>query len=285
MKVVSWNPKYKKDFIDMNRRRMAEILEIEEEDFWEREHIEASLSAGGKIFIAADDDEKALACCMAVPRRDDEWEITHFTAEDKSVATACFKAAFYYIRRQNASRIVIFSNQKFSGANRIYKACGFVEISADREKLPDPWVNIVYERTFDYPELYSRIAESFDKQTFLVSLGAELEDVSPGRVVISCRKNENLLQQQGFIHGGVTMSLADSAAGYSALTTMPENREVLTVELKINMMRPAAGEVVRAEGRVIKSGRTLVVVESRAFSEDDVEIARLQGTMISVDKS
>jgi len=128
-----------------------------------------------------------------------------------------------------------------------------------------------------------RITESFDKQSMMRTLGAQLESVAAGQVVISAPILAGTRQQHGFAHAALTFALGDSAAGYSALSVMPEGREVLTAEIKINLLAPGKGARLRATGRVLKSGRRLVVVAAdvHAIDEDrETLIAVLQGTMI-----
>ena len=136
------------------------------------------------------------------------------------------------------------------------------------------------------PDTGARIKESFALQSMMTSAGAELVSVEEGRVVISANVGEGFGQQAGFIHGGLVFALGDSAAGYSALSVMPSGVEVMTVEMKINFLAPASGRL-RAEGRVIKRGRRLVVVASDVWSENEKgerkQIAVLQGTMIPVE--
>jgi uncharacterized protein (TIGR00369 family) len=91
-------------------------------------------------------------------------------------------------------------------------------------------------------------------------LGAELTEAAHGRAVIEVPYREDLTQQHGYFHGGVVTAIADTACGYAAYTTMPPDSSVLTVEFKINLMNPAAGDRLRAEANVHKAGRTLVVV-------------------------
>lgn len=131
--------------------------------------------------------------------------------------------------------------------------------------------------------LYERIRSSFDRQNFLALLGAELESVEPGRVVISCRRRENLTQQQGFLHGGVVASIADVTCGYTALAVLPEGQEVLTVEFKINLLRPVTGSKIIAAGSVIKAGKSLVITEAEVTDADSGKIvAKMLATMIPV---
>ncbi|PWJ50831.1 PaaI family thioesterase [Faecalicatena contorta] len=130
-------------------------------------------------------------------------------------------------------------------------------------------------------KLYERVSKNFEKQSFLSLIGAKIENVEKGKVSISCESKDILLQQQGLLHGGVITTLADVAGGYAALTTMPENSEVLTVELKINLMRPATTKKVIAIGEVIKVGKILVVVEATVTDEANKILAKMMSTMFA----
>ena len=94
------------------------------------------------------------------------------------------------------------------------------------------------------------------------TLGAVLESVDSGTVTVSCGFNEGLTQQHGLFHGGAVASLVDVACGYAALTVMPEDREVLTVEFKVHFLKPAKTDRVIAVGKVVQAGRTLTVCEA-----------------------
>lgn len=115
-------------------------------------------------------------------------------------------------------------------------------------------------------------------------IGAKLVNTEKGIVVISSGNRDCLLQQQGLIHGGVVTTLADVAGGYAALSTVPEHCEVLTVELKINFIRPASTQIITATGRVLKSGKNLVVVESTVTDDNQNLIAKMLGTMFVTKK-
>ncbi|GJM07974.1 MAG: thioesterase [Lysobacteraceae bacterium] len=103
-------------------------------------------------------------------------------------------------------------------------------------------------------DLEARVRASFDRQGFMHTLGAELTEVSESSVVIRAPFSPGLSQQHGFFHGGVTATLADNAAGFAALTTMTAEQQPLSVEFKINLLAPAAGEYLEACGRVLRSG-------------------------------
>lgn len=129
--------------------------------------------------------------------------------------------------------------------------------------------------------LYNRINDSFKKQNFLSLIGAELEHVEDSKVIIACKRRDALTQQQGLLHGGVVTSLADVACGYAALTTMPVDFEVLTVEFKINLIRPAITNKIIATGQVVKTGKTLVIAEAIVTDENGENIiAKMLATMI-----
>lgn len=134
-------------------------------------------------------------------------------------------------------------------------------------------------------DIDTRIRDSFGKQSMMRTLGAEVLGVEAGRVVITAPILPTSLQQQGAGHAGLAFSIGDSAAGYAALTTLPEGAEVMTVEMKINLMSPALGDRLVAEGRVIRAGRRIVVVGADVFAETGgarKHVAMLQGTMIPV---
>ncbi|MFN4170496.1 MAG: PaaI family thioesterase [Pseudorhodobacter sp.] len=131
-----------------------------------------------------------------------------------------------------------------------------------------------------------RIHRSFSAQSLMTTLEARITALEPGFVEITAPILPGGRQQQGAGHAGVTFALADTAAGYAALSLMPEDREVMTVEAKINLLAPALGEALVARGRVVKAGRRLTVVTSEVFALRDGRetcIAILQGTMIPMD--
>ena len=135
------------------------------------------------------------------------------------------------------------------------------------------------------PQEIARIRDSFGGQTMMQTLGAELCDVSKGLIRIDAPILPGTLQQQGFGHAGLTFSIGDSAAGYAALTTLPLDTEVVTAEIKINLLAPARGDRLIAIGKVVKPGRRLCVVTAEVFAQSgdqQVLIALLQGTMVPV---
>jgi uncharacterized protein (TIGR00369 family) len=132
-----------------------------------------------------------------------------------------------------------------------------------------------------------RVLDSFARQAVMKTLGATLNTVEPGRVVIEMAQREALTQQHGFLHAGIVSTALDSACGYAAFSLMPADAAVLTVEFKVNLLAPARGPQFRFEGRVTKAGRTISVVDGRAWqrASDDAEeslIATMTATVMTV---
>lgn len=132
-------------------------------------------------------------------------------------------------------------------------------------------------------EKQAEIAASFGRQALMDTLGARLVSVAAGEVVIEAPVLDAAKQQHGVAHAGLTFAIGDSAAGYSAMTLLPEGQDVMTAEIKINLLAPAKGPLLRATGAVIKPGRRLIIVTGRVQSIDGDtvrDVALLQGTMV-----
>lgn len=135
------------------------------------------------------------------------------------------------------------------------------------------------------PDWEGRVRRSFARQSFMALIGCTLQRLAPGECDLALPRRDDLLQQHGFFHAGGTTSIADSAAGYAALTLFPPATGVLTTELKINLLAPGRGERLVARGRVIKAGRTLSVCRSDVYGidgDDEVHVATALLTMMAV---
>jgi uncharacterized protein (TIGR00369 family) len=139
------------------------------------------------------------------------------------------------------------------------------------------------------PSFAEDVARNFARQPIMNLIGAVLSLVAPGVVEISLPYRADLAQQHGYLHAGIVTTIADSACGYAAYSLMPAGSEVLSVEFKVNLLRPALGAKFVARAEVIKAGRTLTVVRSDVFAVDEQGerelIATMQGTMICVRQS
>lgn len=138
------------------------------------------------------------------------------------------------------------------------------------------------------PNFEMRVRESFARQKLMTTLGANLTEVSPGKVVIEMPFNENFTQQHNYIHAGIVSAIADSACGYAAFSLMPADAEVLSIEYKVNFLSPAVGEKFIARGQVIKAGRAITVCEGDVTAINkgkEKTVAAMLATMISIKKS
>ena len=116
------------------------------------------------------------------------------------------------------------------------------------------------------PDWESTVRGSFARQQVMKLIGAEMGALSPGHCEIRLPFRDELTQQNGFFHAGITGTIVDSAGGYAGLTVMPPGAEVLTVEFKLNLLAPADGEYLVAEGAVLKSGRNLVITRGEVYA-------------------
>ena len=131
------------------------------------------------------------------------------------------------------------------------------------------------------PLFATQVRSSFERQMAMSSIGAELLLVEQGKVEIALPYRSDLTQQHGYMHAGIITTIADTACGYAAYTLMPAGSEVLSVEFKVNLLRPAKGERFIAVANVLKPGRTLTVVRADVFSVNEESERELIATMLA----
>ena len=119
------------------------------------------------------------------------------------------------------------------------------------------------------PDYAAAVRESFGRQGLMHTLGARVVAIEPGFCVIEMPHAPAVSQQQGYFHGGAIGAIADNAAGYAAYSLMPAGSEILTVEYKINLIHPALPPTLRAEGRVLRAGKTLTVCRADVYHMKD----------------
>jgi uncharacterized protein (TIGR00369 family) len=135
------------------------------------------------------------------------------------------------------------------------------------------------------PDFKTRVKQSFSEQNVMKTINASLAAVEAGRVEIEIPYQLELTQQDGFIHAGISSTIMDSACGYAAFTLMSAEARVLTIEFKINLLAPAAGDHFRAIGQVRKPGRSVFVAEAELFARSEATdklIATMTGTLMAV---
>ncbi|NLM06481.1 MAG: PaaI family thioesterase [Tissierellia bacterium] len=114
-----------------------------------------------------------------------------------------------------------------------------------------------------------RIKKRFESQEFRKFVGINLESIEEGEITVSLDWRKEITQNSGYIHGGMVTALADLACGMTAFSTVDEGQEVVTVELKINFLRPATSKKIYAKSKLLKRGRTVIVIEAEVFNHDD----------------
>lgn len=133
------------------------------------------------------------------------------------------------------------------------------------------------------PNFAERVRASFDKQNAMELIQATMPLIEHGMTEIHLPHWTGVEQQHGFVHGGVVGMIADSAAGYAAMTVVPASASVLTVEYKMNLAAPADGEKLIARGKVVRPGRTLIVTQAEVFAvngEKETLCALMQQTIM-----
>jgi uncharacterized protein (TIGR00369 family) len=136
---------------------------------------------------------------------------------------------------------------------------------------------------------YERVAASLSRQGMMQPLGVRLLRAERGLVELAMSYSPAVTQQQGGFHGGAMGALADIAGGYAGLTVLPEDSEVVTVEYKINFLASFQGGEIRATGRVLKSGKRIVVTTAEVVHIDEQgkrsDCAVMQQTLVPVPKT
>lgn len=132
------------------------------------------------------------------------------------------------------------------------------------------------------PDFDARVRESFAAQAMMGTAGAEITGLGPGWIEIEVPHRVEFTQQHGYTHAGLIATVMDSACGYAAFSLMPAKSEVLTVEYKLNLLRPAKSDRYYISGHVVKAGRTLTVSQASARDSEQREIAVMTGTLMSI---
>jgi uncharacterized protein (TIGR00369 family) len=131
------------------------------------------------------------------------------------------------------------------------------------------------------PHFASRVRESFGRQKAMALIGASLKSVEAGAVEIALPYRDDLTQQKGYIHGGILGMIADTACGYAAFSLMPAGGSLVTVEYKMNILKPGRGSLV-AQGKVIRPGRTLTVARAEVYADDGSHVATMLQTLMAL---
>ena len=113
-------------------------------------------------------------------------------------------------------------------------------------------------------------------------VAAEMNLIEAGETEVRVPYRADLTQQHGLFHGGLIGALADVAGAYAAYTLMPASHSLLTVEFKINFLRPATSGILVAKGRVIKPGRSLTTSQSDIYCENSDKVTHCATGIITL---
>lgn len=155
MKIVPYNPKYKAEFIALNKKWIEEMFVLEAEDIKVLNNIETYIEQGGEIFFAIDEKtEDVMSCCMIQPLPNGEWEIAKFATNDKykgfGAGSMVLGACINYAKEKRIEKVVVVTNTKCQAAIHLYKKYGFKEVPVDKEKFPFDRGNYALEQEFEY---------------------------------------------------------------------------------------------------------------------------------------
>ena len=137
------------------------------------------------------------------------------------------------------------------------------------------------------PSFAKEVNDSFARQSIMSLIDARLTHVEPGRIDITLPFRGDLTQQHGYLHAGIIATIADSACGYAAYSLMPPGSDVLSIEFKINLLRPGKGELFVARAEVIRPGKTVTFVHADVFAstnQKETLIASMQATIMCLSK-
>lgn len=115
------------------------------------------------------------------------------------------------------------------------------------------------------PEFRDTILAHLERQEFMKVIGATLTSIELGKVIAEIPLEKMHQQQIGLVHGGVTATIADIAAGFAGFTLVGPDEHTVTAEIKVSYLRPAKGTMLRAIGSVIKQGRTMHFCEAHVY--------------------
>ena len=136
------------------------------------------------------------------------------------------------------------------------------------------------------PDFKNTILEKMKSQSFLNYIGFTFTNIAEGKIEGELILEDHHKQQLGYMHGGLTATLADTVAGHAAISLVPKDYHVVTAELKISYFNPGLGPKIRAHGWVLKQGKNLNFCEAEVFSINEAGeqllIAKASATMATI---
>jgi uncharacterized protein (TIGR00369 family) len=118
-----------------------------------------------------------------------------------------------------------------------------------------------------------RVREAFDNVPFVHFLGIELGEVERGAATLHLNVRDELKQNRGVVHGGVTASLIDTASAFAVLTLLEPDQTTTTISLTIHYLRPLLHGQATAHARILRGGRRVLTVSVDVLDESEALIA------------
>ena len=115
----------------------------------------------------------------------------------------------------------------------------------------------------------ARIREAFRNVPYARMLGIEIESVERGTATLTLHVRDELKQNRGVVHGGVTASLIDTASAFAIISLLEENQSATTIDLTLHYLRPLTEGKITARAHVLRHGKRLLVVSVDTYDADE----------------
>lgn len=231
------------------------------------------------------------------------WFIVKPEYHGQGIGSRLIKEAIEFSKKAGFSKIYLWTFKGLEQARHLYEKHGFRLVF---EKQGTQWGKKVLEQRYELvladdshhmkeeqtlPSLSQeriKFLASDYSRGFIRHCEIEAIEISRGKFTSRVRIGEHHRQQDGFIHAGVMATMADHTAGYAGFTMVPPDFQILTVEFKINFLKPAHGEFLMCRSSIIREGSTILIGESNVYDimENREElVAKALVTLMSVHKS
>ena len=127
-----------------------------------------------------------------------------------------------------------------------------------------------------------RIQKALDDLPFAKLIGIELDQISEGVATLGLQVRNDLMQNNGVVHGGAIASLIDTAAAFAIVSLLSSGERVTTVDLTVSYLRPLTTGRARATARVVRAGRRLITVSGEVLDDGGTLVATALTTYIKI---
>lgn len=113
-------------------------------------------------------------------------------------------------------------------------------------------------------------------------LGFELVDLQFGEATLKLAMRDELRQPYGFLHGGATASLIDTATAFACISCLEKGEQTMTIDLTIHYLRPHKTGEVFCTAKVVRNGKRIQTVSAEVVNEDGKLIATALSTYTKI---